>query len=106
MTIHLTLESAEPLPRGKPLRIEVRDTSLADAPAVLLDRVDRTVPKAASSIPLTLTTDSVPRGATLWVHVDVDEDGRVSEGDFITMESYPLDARAEQSIAIRVRRVT
>jgi uncharacterized lipoprotein YbaY len=106
MTLHLTLESAEPLPRGKPLRIEIRDTSLADAPAVLVQRVDCTVEKTATSIPMTLAVERLPSGSTLWVHVDVDEDGRVSEGDFITMESYPLDAQAEGATTIRLRRVT
>lgn len=106
MTLHLTLESVEPLPRGKPVRIEIRDTSLADAPAVLVQRVDCTVRETATSIPLTLDVEHVPPGSTLWVHVDVDGDGRVSEGDFITVESYPLDAQAEGNTTVRLRRVT
>ncbi|MEZ4684205.1 MAG: YbaY family lipoprotein [Caldilineaceae bacterium] len=43
---------------------------------------------------------------SLRVHVDVDGDGQISRGDYITMESYPVrPSEAPQPLAIRVREV-
>ena len=40
------------------------------------------------------------------VHVDVDGDGQVSRGDYITMESYPVLTWGQPSyVAVRVREV-
>ena len=43
MTVHVTIVRADgqPLPPGSPVRVEIRDTSLADAPAVMLKRRPR-----------------------------------------------------------------
>lgn len=110
MTLQLTIVSAtgDALPPGTPLRVEIRDTSLEDAPSVLLQRVDAAVPRAgrSASVPVTVEIATVPDGATVWAHVDVDRDGRVSSGDFITMESYPVTQAPTQAMTIRVKRVT
>jgi len=109
MTLHLTIVPAvgEALPPGAPLRVEIRDTSLEDAPAVLLHRVDATVPGGGRSVsvPVRVEMPAVPDGTTVWVHVDVDRDDRVGPGDFITMESYPVTGAATQVMTIRVKRV-
>lgn len=105
MTLHLILESAEPLPQGTPLTVQIRDTSLADAAAIVLHRTDMTVSDASAPLSLEIVVDDVPRGATVWVHADVDGDGLVSPGDYITMESYPADAGGDGAIVIRLRRV-
>jgi hypothetical protein len=39
----------------------------------------------------------------VWVHVDVDESGDVSKGDYITMQSYPV--RGGGSMRVEVQRV-
>ena len=108
MTLHLTLVSADRLPSGKPLRVEIRDTSVADAPAILVEAVDDAVPASAAreDVTLTISLDQVPDGSTVWVHVDADGDGRVSRGDFITMESYPVQPSGVQRTTIRLRKVT
>ena len=98
----------ERLPAGSPVNIEVRDTSLADAPAISLLYKRARVPKAggAGAIPVQLEIAAVPDGTTVWVHIDVDRDGRVSPGDYVSAESYPVSAQPAQSLAIKVRKVT
>lgn len=109
MKLQLTIVSSggEPLPPGSPARVELRDTSLADAPAVLLHRVDMVVPKLGrtTALPVTFDFTAVPDGTTVWVHLDVDRDGRVSKGDYITVASYPVANQPLQSLLIRVRKL-
>ena len=54
---------------------------------------------------VTLEIDRVPDIGTVWAHVDVDGDGSVSIGDFITMQSYPIPAEGEGPLTVRVRPV-
>jgi len=108
MALQLTIVSAgdEPLPPGTPLRIELRDTSYADAPARLVTHVDATVARKGRTTTVSVPVDAnVPDGTTIWAHNDVDRDGRVSSGDFLSMESYPVTS-AIQKITIRLRKVT
>jgi hypothetical protein len=44
-------------------------------------------------------------GLTVWAHVDVDGDGRVSKGDWVTVQSYPLPEGEAARLAVAVRRV-
>ncbi|MBA2305105.1 MAG: hypothetical protein H0W08_21095 [Acidobacteria bacterium] len=110
MTLELAIVCAgdEPLPPGTSVKVEVRDTSLADAPALLLRRVTVDVPKTgrtmAVKVPIELT--AVPDGTTVWAHVDADRDGRVSQGDFVSVESYPVTRAPTQKLTIRVKKVT
>lgn len=110
MKLQVTITSFDggPLPAGSPVKVEVRDTSLADAPAVLLKQAIAHVPTVGrtSAFPVTLDLAAVPDGTTVWVHVDVDRDGRVSKGDYVTVESYPVAALPVQSLTIRVKKVT
>lgn len=110
MTLQLTIVSAggEPLPAGSPLRVEIRDTSLADAPAVLVRRIDVSVAKTGrtSSVSVPIELKTVPDGSTVWAHIDVDRDGRVSKGDFVSVESYPVTPASVQRTTIRVKKVT
>jgi uncharacterized lipoprotein YbaY len=108
MPLQLTILSStgDPLPPGCPLRVEVRDTSLADAPAVLVGRVEVAVAAGrATAVTLPVEPADLPDGATIWAHVDVDRDGRVSRGDFLSMESYPVTAASAQPMSIRLKQV-
>ncbi|MEO8577439.1 MAG: hypothetical protein ABI556_12085 [Gemmatimonadales bacterium] len=106
LSLNIQLPDGASVPRGSPLLVELRDTSLADAPAVILKQV-KSVLKRAGGEPLRVTMDtgSVPEGTTAWVHLDVDRDGRVSAGDYITVESYPIAVGGNQEMSIRLKRV-
>lgn len=93
-------------PVGAPLRVEARDTSLADAPSTTLATAVSTVRgsgKWLETVELDLPT--LPRRCTIWAHVDVDGDGRVSKGDFVTSAAYPVTAPDQSRLDITVRRV-
>ena len=42
---------------------------------------------------------------TIWVHVDVDGDGRVSKGDYVTMAAFQVPAPGDPTVRVAVRRV-
>jgi hypothetical protein len=48
---------------------------------------------------------SLPSGTTVWVHLDVDRDGRVSKGDYITVQSYPAAVSGSQEMNIQLKKV-
>lgn len=109
MTLHLDIQRSDgqPLPPGSILRLEVRDTSLADAPAVVLTQVEHTVPAVGTTPSLAVTLDlpSVPDGATVWAHLSPARHARVHRGDFITTESYPVARVGVQQHVVRLTRV-
>lgn len=107
LLINIVGFAAEPLPAGSPITVEIRDTSLADAPAIILHQLRSTVPSAGTTmaVPVRLGLAAVPDGTTVWVHVDTDRDGRVSQGDFVTVESYPVTSEPTQSLTVRVKKV-
>lgn len=51
-----------------------------------------------------LELEEGPGQRTVWAHLDIDGDGRVSPGDLITMESFPVTPGATRMV-VRVRRV-
>jgi hypothetical protein len=110
LEITIEVEDERPPPVGTYLRVEARDVSLADAPALVLDGVDARVEAAVPGVACviahaTLALERVPETGTVWVHCDVDGDGRVSVGDFITMQSYPFPPGGSGAITVRLRRV-
>jgi hypothetical protein len=42
--------------------------------------------------------------STVWAHVDCDRDGRVSQGDLITTESFPIPPDGS-ALTVRVRAI-
>jgi Type III secretion system lipoprotein chaperone (YscW) len=108
MTLKIIIVSDTPLPPGSSVKVEIRDTSLADAPAIVLHRVAADVPKTGRTttvtVPIELT--EVPDGTTVWAHVDADRDGRVSKGDYVSVESYPVRLVPVQNLTIRVKKVS
>jgi uncharacterized lipoprotein YbaY len=109
MTLQFAIVSAtgEPLPAGSRLRLELRDTSFADAPAVVVKKIETTVPKTkgTTSVSVSMDVATIPDGSTVWAHIDVDRDGRVSSGDLISVESYPV-TQATRQLTIRLKKVT
>jgi uncharacterized lipoprotein YbaY len=99
--------TGEPLPAGSPAIVEIRDTSLADAPAKVLYQQRVVVPPTTTvmTVPVKAQLAALPDGTTVRVHIDVDHDGRVSRGDFVTVESYPVTSAPTQSLTVRVKKV-
>ena len=108
MTLKIVIVADTPLPPGSSVKVEIRDTSLADAPAITLHRIAVDVPKTGRTttvtVPIELT--EVPDGTTAWAHVDADRDGRVSKGDYVSVESYPVRLGSVQNLTIRVKKVS
>lgn len=101
-------------PPGTPVLIELRDTSLADAPSRVLAAAegvletvgDRLLASAVLDVDGSVFTPQAE--LTLWARCRVSGAARVSSGDWITMESVPVrrDAIVEGApIEIAVRPV-
>ena len=106
---------------GDPVRVEVRDTSLADAPSRLVAAADTVLERVGGGLAATATLDvdddEATPGAdlTVWARCrarSAPDRGRVTPGDWITMESYPLrPARrragdgVDEATEVTVRRV-
>jgi uncharacterized lipoprotein YbaY len=80
-------------PPGSPIVVQARDVTYADAPTPIVAQARGTVGEAPSSrlaaVELELPWHAPPR-LELWAHVDVDDDTRVSLGDFVTTSAHPI----------------
>jgi uncharacterized lipoprotein YbaY len=92
--------------------IRLEDTSLADAPAKLIaQQVVTHIPEEIverGKLPFALWGDIPDERATytIYVLIDTDGDGKVSRGDYITMESYPVLTFGHPNyVAVRVHRI-
>jgi hypothetical protein len=101
----VALEGDRP-PQGTPIRVEVRDTSLADAAAVTVAAVDSVVRGQLGSWLDTVEIEfDAADGLTVWALADVDEDGGVGSGDYITQASHPVPDEDESRLTVTLRRV-
>jgi len=105
--VEVSTEGGERPPLGAPIRVEARDTALADAAATTVASATGAVRGQHGSWLDTVELDvpTLPDHCTIWAHVDVDRDGRVGRGDFITTVAYLVPSGAEARVPIRVRRV-
>ena len=93
--------------------VQLLDVGAADASSrVIAEQVLTDISQKASSgqsIPFVLY-GAIPdeRGSyTISVHVDVDGDGKISRGDYITMQSYPvLTFGYPDRVSVEVKKVT
>jgi len=106
--VEVVVEGSGRPPAGSRARIEVRDTSLADTEAPLVAETTADVLGELSTWLLTVELEipaaSIEPSARLTVfsHVDVDGDGTISSGDFITTQSYPVDRTAADEVRLSV----
>jgi len=106
LTIEVVAASEPGPPAGSPVIVQIRDAGLQDEAATTV--VEKRVTSRASAAGEPLARAHVKferRGGDpiVWVHVDVDESGEVSKGDYITMQSYPV--REGGSMRVVVKRV-
>jgi len=87
--------------------VEIRDTSLIDAPSRTIGINYGRVRGLSGSLLDTLEIEapSPSRHCTIWAHVDVDGDNKVSRGDFVTTAAYPVPSSVPARLAINVRKV-
>jgi uncharacterized lipoprotein YbaY len=113
LVIEVETEEGPRPPAGAAVIVQVRDTSRADTEAPLVAEGRAQVSGERSSSLATVELE-IPGAAidprvrlTVFAHVDVDGDGALSAGDFITTRSYPLDLASGdegrmQVVAVRI----
>ena len=105
--VEIWAEGNQRPPAGVPIRVEVRDTSLIDAPSRTVGAAEGQVRGQASSWLDTLEVE-VPSPCShciIWAHVDVDNDHKVSSGDFVTTVAYPVPSDSQARLTINVKKV-
>jgi hypothetical protein len=114
LSVTVVLEGGEPPPPGTTLRVEVRDVAYADAPAEVLGAAATEVAGAVAGASaearpvlgaVTCEVERAPEMGVVWCHIDVDGDGRVSAGDYITTQSWPVPPGGAGEMTVTVRRI-
>jgi uncharacterized lipoprotein YbaY len=91
--------------------VRVQDTIHADAIArTVAEQVLRDVDIIPGAPPIPFNADGIPRNPharyVVRVHADIDGDGRVSQGDYVSTQSYPVEIGEKRPLLnILVRRV-
>lgn len=101
--VRVTAGGSGPEP-GTPVHVEVRDTSVADAPATVMAAATEAVGHrgdetdgALAEVELELPDDGTPRDWTVWAHVHRTGATGVGAGDWITVQSYPVASATERA---------
>jgi hypothetical protein len=107
VTVEVVVEGPARPPAGVPVIVQVRDTAEQDAPAKVLGEARDTISGRQGAGLATVQVVIGTRGAepTVWAHVDVDGNGRVSRGDYVTVQSYPVPAGSKPRVRVAVKRV-
>jgi putative lipoprotein len=77
------------------LRIEIRDTALADAPSIMLAATelhgDQILKRKVITGDIELPGNITPKPTiTLWAHLSLNGEKRINKDDFITTRSFPV----------------
>lgn len=101
-------ETSKPVSNAT-IYIRLEDVSRADAASTLItEEVLQDVSLLGDRLKFNLYGEISDAKAdyNVQVHVDIDGDGQVSQGDYITMESYPVLTWGHPSqVSVRVREV-
>jgi hypothetical protein len=108
----ITFEEVAPPFTGATMYVLLENITVADiASEVVADYIERDVafdPKTAKVLSFAIAGKAPdPRASyAVRVHIDIDGDGEVSRGDFISMQSYPVITFGHPSeVSILVRQV-
>lgn len=106
MTVAVSAAGPHRPPNGARLVVEARDVTFEDDLAEVVARIVTEVGDESGDRLATVDLDISrrPDQSTIWAHVDLDGSGRVSEGDYITMESFPLPPD-DRAVSVTVREV-
>jgi uncharacterized lipoprotein YbaY len=96
--------------RNATVYVRLEDVNRADAPSRIVAEQVLSGGAFAEGKPLRFELRGVLPGGSgscrLRVHVDVDGDGQVSPGDYVSTESYPVTAwTAQADMQVRVQKV-
>lgn len=92
----ITFEEQAPPFTSATMHVYLEDISVADiASKVIADYVERDVafdPKTTKGLSFAIAAKALdPRASySLRVHIDIDGDGKVTQGDFISTQTYPV----------------
>jgi hypothetical protein len=107
MIVSYLVSLPEPLilPSAACLRIEIRDTSLMDAPSITLASVqlyaDQVSKRSVINGEITLPENSSPKATvTLWAHLSLSGENQIHKEDFITTKSFPITKTDEHGQVI------
>ena len=108
----IIFEGKPDLPASAKAYVRLLNTSLADAPSTtvaeqVIDHVARFVSKG-EKVAFVLEADSINERDTYTVSVlvDIDGDGKISQGDYISMQSYPvLTFGSPSEVTIEVKKI-
>jgi hypothetical protein len=93
---------------GATVYVNISDTALADVESPVVGEGRAEVVGARSSWLATVECDVEPESVhrssrlTVFAHVDVDGDGRISPGDFITTQSFPVELASGVQTRVQV----
>ena len=109
----ITFAEEPPLFAGATMYVRLEKIIAADTAAeVVAEYVERGItlgPKIKGILSFAIAGEALdPQGSyAVRVHIDIDNDGEVSQGDFISTQSYPvIPFGYPQQISILVRQVT
>jgi hypothetical protein len=104
--VEVVTEGAERPPEGSPVVVQVLDTTYADAPARVLAKATAPVQAGGDGTLQTLDIEARLEGTgdyRVRAHVDVDRDGAVSPGDYVSTAAYP--ALGDEPVRVVVKKV-
>lgn len=107
VTVELQAEKRGGIPVGSPVLVQVRDTTLQDARAKTLGEARGRVGRPRNGVVaiVAVKVEELARDTTIWAHIDVDRNGRVSQGDFLTTASYPVPRTPNPTVRVILKQV-
>jgi hypothetical protein len=102
LTIEIVASGDSPPPAGAPVIVQIRDAGLQDVASLVVAEA-RGVASGDAIVARVQVEFERCGSPIVWAHVDVDESGDVTLGDFITMQSFGV--RGEGAMRVEVRRV-
>ncbi len=86
-------------------RVEVRDVTVLDAPAITLKSYDAPVLKISEQTALTVVfvlpeSNTIGRDLNVWAHLSLTGVKRIQVGDYITTRAYPIKSGVSEAIVV------